>query len=82
MILRSTVALRHGLDEEERDILLTGTDEATLELQATRLLEMRSERRTLGNRAPREGLAVSRERGPDDEKREFVRGMFGLDPYE
>lgn len=81
LALRATVATRHGISDEERDILLTATDEATLELQAGRLVEMQSQRLSLGNRAPREGLVVSRGSDNDRETREFASELFGMDPY-
>lgn len=37
--LRFRVAAKHGISDEDADLFLTGTDEATLERQAARLVE-------------------------------------------
>lgn len=78
--LRATVANRHGISEEDRDILLTATDEATLELQAARFAEMRPQHHR-ANVAPREGLTVARGSDGDREMREFASELFERDPY-
>lgn len=76
--LRAETAIRFGLDAEDRDLLLTGTDFATLEMQAARLAERYNERRiATSNVAPNEGktspIGV-------DPKRRLVRQVFGRDP--
>ena len=80
LALRATVANRHGISEEDRDILLTATDEATLELQAARFAEMRPQHHR-ANVAPREGLTVARGSDRDREMREFASELFERDPY-
>lgn len=77
--LRVSVAARFGVTDEDRDILLTGTDEPTLLLQAERL--GRSSRPT-GNVARREGNAVQiGDNRADREMREYVNDLFGNDHY-
>ena len=74
--LRSDIATKHGISAEDRDLFLTGTDEATLTAQAKRLAEREADRKSKGNVAPREG-ASGNTGGSDEKKREFVRGLFG-----
>ena len=57
--LRSDIAAKHGLSTEDRDLFLTGSDEATLEAQAKRLAERNAEQKKNGNRAPREGRTTT-----------------------
>ncbi|MEV8169317.1 hypothetical protein AB0O70_15445 [Microbacterium paraoxydans] len=77
--LRVSVAARFGLSEEDRDVLLTGTDEATLVLQAERLARST---KPMGNVARREGGTVQKfNNRADREMREFVNDLFGNDPY-
>lgn len=79
--LRSDVAARHGISAEDRDLFLTGSDEATLDAQAERLAARFSAPRAFGNVAPREGLALQRPPVDEEtrEKREFVAALFDQD---
>jgi hypothetical protein len=79
--LRSRIAAKFGISTEAKDgsdsdadLFLTGTDEATLTTQATRLSAREGERRKLGNVASKEGAATNS--GTDDGLREFTRQLF------
>ena len=74
--LRSDIAAKHGLSTEDRDLFLTGSDEATLEAQAKRLAERNAEQKKNGNRASREGRTTTTG-NEDADMREAVRGLFG-----
>lgn len=77
--LRVSVAARFGLSDEDREVLLTATDEAKLVLQAERLARSV---KPAGPRAPREGRTVEKYNNrADREMREFVNDLFGNDPY-
>lgn len=77
--LRVSIAARFGISDDDRDVLLTGTDEATLLLQAERLGNVA---RAGGNVAPREGRHVpSGGNRADREMREYVNDLFGNEPY-
>ncbi|WP_194763968.1 hypothetical protein [Microbacterium sp. UFMG61] len=77
--LRTSVAARFGVSDEDRALLMTGADEATLTLQAERLgapaVPMR-------NVAPREG--TYRQTGDNRSDREmssFVNELMGNDTF-
>ncbi|MBO0747274.1 MAG: hypothetical protein J2O47_02920, partial [Acidimicrobiaceae bacterium] len=72
--LRAEIANAHGISAEDRDLFLTGTDEATLTAQAKRLSDRESERKKKGNHVPGEGTQT---RPPADEARAAVRQLFG-----
>jgi len=79
--LRSRIAAKFGISTEgkdgnpsDADLFLTGTDEAALTAQATRLAAREGERRKSGNVAPKEGAATNS--GTDDGMREFTRKLF------
>ena len=74
--LRSDIATKHGISAEDRDLFLTGSDEATLTAQAKRLADRAADQKKNGNRAPKEGGATT---GADKNKdlREFTRDLFG-----
>lgn len=69
--LRLRIAAKHGISDEDADLFLTATDEATLERQATRLA---AATKKTGNYVPREGQSVRPAAGGE---REFVRQLFG-----
>lgn len=73
--LRSDIAARHGITAEDRDLFLTGSDEATLEAQAKRLAERDADRKKHGNVAPKEGETKTTGKG-DKDFRDFARGLF------
>lgn len=74
--LRSDVAAKYGISAEDRDLFLTGTDEAALTAQAKRLGEREADRKRQGNVAPKEGGTSSSGKDDSDE-REFVKQLFG-----
>lgn len=53
--LRAKVQARHGIADEDADLFLTGTDEATLTRQAERLAGRSEENERKNNHSPREG---------------------------
>lgn len=72
-VLRATVGSTHGISVEDRDLFLTGSDEATLTAQAKRLAERAAERQRHGNHVPDEGENPQ----ATDERRAFVRQLTG-----
>lgn len=73
--LRSDIAARHGVSPEDRDLFLTGSDEATLTAQAERLAARDAEIKKKGNVAPKEGASP---RGTaENESLTFVNDLFG-----
>ena len=72
--LRSSIAATHGVSVEDRDLFLTGVDEATLTAQAKRLADREVDRKKAGNVAPKEGAATNS--GTDDGLQEFTRKLF------
>lgn len=76
--LRSNIATKHGISAEDRDLFLTGSDEASLEAQAKRLAERNADQKKGGNRAPREGRSVTTTISPKDAaKREWLQSLSG-----
>jgi len=76
--LRDTIAARFNLQADDH-VLLTGTDEATLTAQATRLASMSPAEPVPGTRrnvAPKEGSTVGSGTDEDEETREFVQELF------
>lgn len=73
--LRSKIQARHSISDDDADLFLTGTDEATLTKQAKRLAERDAERKKHGNRVSREGTNSST--GAASDEREFVSDLFG-----
>lgn len=74
--LRSDIAAKHGISAEDRDLFLTGSDEATLTAQAQRLAEREADRKSkTANVAPKEGDVKTTGSG-DQEMREFARELF------
>lgn len=74
--LRSEIATKHGISAEDRDLFLTGSDEATLDAQAKRLAERIADQKKNGNRAPREGATVHAG-DPGVETAEFAARLLG-----
>lgn len=76
--LRSDIATKHGLSAEDRDLFLTGSDEATIVAQAKRLAERIADQKKTGNRAPKEGRTVTTTISPKDAaKREWLQSLSG-----
>lgn len=73
--LRSDIATKHGISAEDRDLFLTGSDEAALTAQAKRLAEHAADQKKNGNRAPKEGGTTNSD-GKDKDMRAFVSGLF------
>lgn len=82
--LRSSIAAEYGIstkkgpkgEPSDADLFLTGSDEATLTAQASRLAAQVAERKRQGNVARKEGDTTTE--GKDDgEMREFARNLFG-----
>lgn len=78
--LRLRVAIKHNVSDEDADLFLTGTDEATLTKQAERLSQRQDSQRKGGNYVPREGNPTT-QTGDNDggDLRSFTRGLFGSD---
>ena len=72
--LRSRIQAKHGISDEDADLFLTGTDEATLTRQAEALAGKAADRKKQSNVVPTEGKATPPPAG--DEMREFTRGLF------
>lgn len=78
--LRSDIAARHGISAEDRDLFLTGSDEAALEAQAKRLAERVADQKKTGNVARKEGKPVVTTISPKDAaKREWLQSLNGTD---
>lgn len=82
--LRDSIAAEHSIstkkgpkgEPSDADLFLTGTDEATLTAQASRLAAQVADRKKQGNVAPKEGTATNT--GKDDgDLREFAKNLFG-----
>lgn len=72
--LRAEIAGEHGLSKEDRDLLLTGTDEDTIRQQAKRLSDNSATTRKRGPSAPKEGNTT---KPSASEEREAARQLFG-----
>jgi hypothetical protein len=73
--LRLRIATKHGISDEDADLFLTGTDEATLTKQAERLAQRAEDRKKNGNHVPREGTNTNSKAASDELA--FVRDLFG-----
>lgn len=73
-VLRYRIAMKHGISDEDADLFLTGTDEATLTSQAERLAERAAAGARNGTRSPREGRAAAAD--GTSELRDFARELF------
>ena len=73
--LRADIASTYGISKEDRDLFLTGSDEAAMTAQAKRLSDRAADQKKNGNRAPREGGTTT---GDDKNKdlRDFTRDLF------
>ncbi len=78
--LRVRIAAEFGIGADDRDILLTATDEGMLRTQAERFAGLVSQRHVGGNIAPREGSAVQRPEPRGESMREFTRELFDSEP--
>ena len=72
--LRLRIAAKHSISDEDADLFLTGTDEATLTKQAERLAARTTAQKKQGNHVPREGGATPPP--AETELRSFTRGLF------
>jgi hypothetical protein len=73
--LRLRIAAKHQISDEDADLFLTGTDEATLTKQAERLAQRSEDRKKQGNYVAREGGNTTRP--PTEDDAEFARGLLG-----
>ena len=73
--LLSDIAAKYGISADDRDLFLTGSDEAALTAQAERLAERTADQKRNGNRAPKEGGTTNSD-GKDTEMRTFVSNLF------
>lgn len=73
--LRLRIAAKHGISDEDADLFLTGTDEATLTKQAERLAQRAEDRTKKSNHVPREGNN-QHSGNANGEMREFTRNLF------
>lgn len=84
--LRDRISAECGFHADDRDVLLTGADEATLRMQAERMTAAgfgAMAEQVRGNVAPREGRTVQTWADPESrEMREFVNALFDRDPYQ
>lgn len=75
--LRFRIASKFKIGDEDADLFLTGTDEATLTKQAERLAGRESERQKNGNHVSREGTTPPKP--GEDPLRAFTQDLFGRD---
>lgn len=78
--LRVRIAAEFGIGGEDRDVLLTATDEATLRMQAERFVSYAPQSLSGGNVAPREGRTVEAPSAKDGSLEAFVSELFDRDP--
>lgn len=73
--LRWKIAAKHQVSDEDVELFLVGTDEATLTKQAERIAGRLSKESKEGPVVPKEGTQTPKP--PEDEKRAAVRELFG-----
>lgn len=71
--MRWRIAAKHGISDEDAELFLLGTDEETLEKQATRLADRASAKKKT-NVVTKEGTTT--DGGAEDTMREFTRTLF------
>ena len=71
--LRWRIAARHGISDEDAELFLSGTDEATLTKQAERLTQRVADRKKTNNVVPKEGTMSQ---PPSNDIAEFTRQLF------
>lgn len=71
--LRLRIASRFQIGDDDADLFLTGSDEATLIKQAERLTARDTERKKTGNHVPREGATTT---SVDSDERQVVNALF------
>lgn len=82
--LRATIAAAHGIstakgangEPSPAELLLTGTDEATLTAQAKALSGMQVEQKKHGNVAPKEGTPPAQTGDDNTDLRDFTKKLF------
>lgn len=75
--MRARVQAKFGIADEDADLFLTATDEATLTKQAERLAERTADRKKTGSRDPFAGRTPSKP--GDDPMRDFARQLIKRD---
>jgi len=73
--LRWRIAAKHGLTDEDAEMFLNGTDEATLTKQAERLTERAAQNKSTGNVVPSEGSTLPAASTNGDPATEFANFM-------
>lgn len=73
--LRARIQAKHGISDEDADLFLTGSDEATLTRQAERLAQRAEDRKKTGNRAPLQGQASTAKSTGANAKREWLASL-------
>jgi hypothetical protein len=77
---RARIQAKFAISDEDAELFLTATDEATLTKQAERLAQRAEDRKKNGNRAPLQGRTPSSVSGGKDQaKREWLRSMTDRD---
>jgi hypothetical protein len=72
--LRWRIAAKHQISDEDAELFLLGTDEATLTKQAERLAGRQQEQKKNGPVVPKEGSTTTVPEGADT--KEFARSLF------
>lgn len=83
--LRTAIAAEHGIstkkgskgEPSDADLFLTGSDEATMTAQATRLSAQIADRKKHGNVAPKEGTSTANNSPKETAKREWLHSLSG-----
>ena len=73
--LRWRIAAKNGISDEDAELFLSGTDEATLTKQAERLSERVAQNKGGGNVVPREGNTLPAANTNGDPAAEFAKFM-------
>lgn len=73
--LRSRIQAKYGIDDEDADLFLTGSDEDALTKQAERLASRAADRKKQGPHVPKQGTDTTSPK--PDEMRDSVRSLFG-----
>lgn len=73
--MKARIQAKHGISDEDAELFLTASDEATLTKQAERLAAREADRKKNGNRDPFAGRTPSSAASTDE--REFVNALFG-----
>lgn len=75
--MRARIQAKHGISDEDAELFLTASDEATLAKQAERLAAREADRKKQGNRAPLQGQTKPSSSAISADEREFANQLFG-----